>query len=67
MVVFAWVDQDRQYFIAKTEYLEEGEADSRDRWIHVAVYFNAYSQMVDLDIPQPVSEYMYYYTCNAVD
>ena len=56
MMLYAWVDQDSRYFIATIGYLEEVEDALRQRWPQVDSYVNADAYMVDLGIPQPVSE-----------
>ena len=40
MVVFAWVDKGRRYFVATSESLEEGEAMLKHRLRHIAADMN---------------------------
>ena len=46
--------------------MEEGQDFSRQRWCQVVAYVNADAQMVDLDIPQPISSEIYDATCSAI-
>ena len=62
MVAFAWVDHDMHFFIVTRRYIEEVQDVSRQRWSQLIAYMNTDYQIVDLDILQPVSEEMYYYT-----
>ena len=67
MMVFAWVDRDRRYFIATIGSLEEGQVVLRHIWSQVVENMNSYNQMVYLNIPIPVSEDMYYATRSDFD
>ena len=60
MVVFAWVDQDRRYFIATRGYIEEVESALINRWLQVAADVNSDAHMLDLYTPKTVSTELYY-------
>ena len=66
-MAFAWVDQDRRYFIATRGTLEEVDAFLIQIWNQVAADINADYHMLDSDIPQIVSADMYYATYIAVN
>ena len=62
MMVFTWVDNNRQYFIVAIYYLKEILK------IHqVDTDVNSEAQMVELDIPQPLAADMYYDICSVID
>ena len=66
MAVFAWVYYNRICFVVKRGYIKDGQAVLRQRQSQVIVYVNEDYQMVNLDIPKPLSSDIYYATWSAI-
>ena len=60
---FFWMDRNRRYFIFTGVSMEKGWPYTRTRWRQDDSAPNAYPNMVELTIPQPITAELYYSVC----
>ena len=64
---FVWIDQNRRYFIFTGGYMDKGHPYTWMQQIQEEPTTDADPNMVDLDIPQPITAEIYYSTCDQIE
>ena len=64
---FVWLDRNRRYIIFTGGSVEKGRPYTRTLWRQEDPDPNADPNMVQLTIPQPITEELYYSACGQID
>ena len=64
---FVWMDWNRRYFIFTGGLVEKGWPYTHMLWRQDEPYPNAYPNMVELTIPQQITDEIYYSACGQID
>ena len=64
---FVWMDWNRRYFIFTGGSMDKGWPYTNTLWRQDEPYPNAYHNMVELTIPQPITADLYYSVCGQID